>query len=114
MVKGRRSRKRKWPLTHSLMELFWLVGEACAELSRIKAGMERSLLLHRVRLGTRRSYKAVVNSSCEERWIMLLSRLVHFTVVLLLLLYRGQSNAAPQVGDLNGQQEGTVYVCMAH
>ena len=44
---------------------------------------------------------------------MLLSRLVHLTVVLLLLLYRSQSNAAPQAGDLNGQQEGTVYVCMA-
>ena len=48
---------------------------------------------------------------------MLLSRLVHFTesVVLLLLLCGSQSNAAPQLqaGYLNGQQEGTVYVCMA-
>ena len=60
--------KEKLALTQSLMELFWLVGEACAELSRIKpTGIKRSLLLHMVRLGTRRSYKAVVNSSCEGK-----------------------------------------------
>ena len=66
MVKVDNLVKEKGSLTHSLMELFWLVGEACTELlSRIKPGMERSLVLYRVRLGTRRSCKAVVDSSCE-------------------------------------------------